>query len=87
MATEGEERFPTLSPNGRWLAYRSNEGGTHEVWVRPFPGVNDGRWQVTFLMIRVMRSFRPGEKVDDNSGGRLVLVQNWVEELKARVPR
>jgi serine/threonine-protein kinase len=27
-----------FSPDGRWLAYLSNETGTYEVYVRPFPG-------------------------------------------------
>ncbi len=29
---------PAFSPDGRWLAYSSNESGTYEVYVRPFPG-------------------------------------------------
>jgi eukaryotic-like serine/threonine-protein kinase len=36
-----------LSPDGRWLAYQSNEGGASQVYVRPFPDVNGGRWQVS----------------------------------------
>jgi hypothetical protein len=32
------EIFPAFSPDGRWLAYQSNESGTNEVYVRPFPG-------------------------------------------------
>jgi serine/threonine-protein kinase len=39
------ETNPTLSPDGRWLAYVSNESGALEVYVRPFPQVNAGRWQ------------------------------------------
>ena len=27
-----------VSPNGRWLAYASDETGEHEIWVRPYPG-------------------------------------------------
>ena len=38
---------PQLSPDGRWLAYSSNESGQMEVYVRPFPEVNSGRWQVS----------------------------------------
>ena len=42
-----DERSPGLSPNGRWLAYVSNETGQDEVWVRPFPDVQRGRRQVS----------------------------------------
>ena len=41
------ERNAELSPNGRWLAYESNESAREEVYVRPFPDVNAGRWQVS----------------------------------------
>jgi hypothetical protein len=37
----------TLSPDGRWLAYQSNESGADQIYVRPFPNVNDGHWQVS----------------------------------------
>ena len=36
-----------ISPDGRWLAYDSNESGRREVYVRPFPAVDSGRWQVS----------------------------------------
>ena len=36
-----------LSPDGRWLAYSSDETGQRQVFVRPFPDVNGGRWQVS----------------------------------------
>ncbi len=36
-----------LSPDSRWLAYVSNEQGENEVFVRPFPNVNGGKWQVS----------------------------------------
>ncbi len=38
---------PSLSPDGRWLAYASNETGRFEVYVRPFPDVNSRRVQVS----------------------------------------
>jgi serine/threonine-protein kinase len=38
---------PALSPDGRWLAYTSSESGRNEVYVRPFPDVEAGRWQVS----------------------------------------
>ena len=41
VATEEfAEQQPALSPNGRWLAYTSNESGRPEVYVRPFPDVD-----------------------------------------------
>ena len=42
-----DELAPVLSPDGRWLAYVSNETGRQEVWVRPFPAVEAGRWQIS----------------------------------------
>jgi serine/threonine-protein kinase len=38
---------PVLSPDGRWLAYASNESGRFEVYVRPFPDTEARRWQVS----------------------------------------
>jgi len=46
LGTPFNEVFPAFSPDGRWLAYTSNESGTREVYVRPFPGPG-GRWQVS----------------------------------------
>jgi Tol biopolymer transport system component len=45
--TAGTQRNGALSPDGRWLAYESDESGTPEVYVRPFPNVNARRWQVS----------------------------------------
>jgi serine/threonine-protein kinase len=38
---------PALSPDGRWLAYVSAESGREEVYVRPFPATDEGRWSVS----------------------------------------
>jgi Tol biopolymer transport system component len=46
-ATEFQETAPTLSPDGRWLAYASDETGQQEVYVRPFPETEGGKWQVS----------------------------------------
>ena len=45
--TPARERNADLSPDGRWLAYQSDETGQHEVWVKPFPNVDDGSWQIS----------------------------------------
>jgi eukaryotic-like serine/threonine-protein kinase len=42
-ATEGAGRF---SPDGRWLAYVSDESGQPEIYVQPFPGPG-GKWQIS----------------------------------------
>ena len=143
--TEFLEREPAMSPDGRWIAYRSNESGQAEIYVRPFPNLDDGKWQVsagggfdpvwspderelfflssselmvarvetepTFnaatpesLFIRTGFAASAGREYDiapdgerflflRGQGGQvadgnpgLVFVQNWFEELRARVP-
>ncbi len=32
-----EQHSSTVSPNGRWIAYASNEGGPHNIWMEPLP--------------------------------------------------
>ncbi|MEO7477192.1 MAG: hypothetical protein ABIY46_17855, partial [Gemmatimonadales bacterium] len=47
VASPANELFPSLSPDARWLAYTSNESGTPEVYVRPFPETATAKWQVS----------------------------------------
>ena len=47
LRTEFDERNAEISPDGSWLAYESNASGQFEVYVRPFPDVDSGRWQVS----------------------------------------
>ena len=47
VATGYDEEGAALSPDSHWLAYVSNEQGDNEVFVRPFPDVNSGKWQVS----------------------------------------
>jgi serine/threonine-protein kinase len=46
VATEHIEGAPAFSPNGRWLAYVSNESGRHEVYVQAFPA-GEGKWMIS----------------------------------------
>jgi Tol biopolymer transport system component len=46
LTTPFEERNGQFSPDGRWVAYESNESGRAEIYVRPFPGTG-GQWQVS----------------------------------------
>ena len=47
IQTSFDERNGTVSPGGRWLAYEANDTGAFEIYVRPFPDVNGGHWQVS----------------------------------------
>ena len=91
------EAQPQISPDGRWMAYTSNESGQNQVYVRPFPEVEGGRWQVStsggdsplwspdgkrFLMMK-----ETGTTTSSDGGPRKInIVLNWFEELKQRVP-
>ena len=44
VQTPYDELNAELSPDGRWLAYESNESGRYEIYVRPFPNVTAGKW-------------------------------------------
>jgi len=46
LATQAREMRARLSPDGRWLAYQSDETGLPQVYVQPFPGPG-GKWQVS----------------------------------------
>ena len=41
------KRNAELSPDGRWMAYQSDESGQWEIYVRPFPNVDDDRIPVS----------------------------------------
>ena len=47
LTSPADEYSPALSPDGRWLAYVSDESGKLEVYLRPFPEVTRGKWQVS----------------------------------------
>ncbi len=59
LSMEGDRKFkplldekyresqPRISPDGRLMAYTSYESGRDEIYVRPFPDVNAGRWQIS----------------------------------------
>jgi len=41
-----DDRYPRFSPNGRWVAYRSNESGRNQIYVIPSQ-VSGGKWQLS----------------------------------------
>jgi Tol biopolymer transport system component/predicted Ser/Thr protein kinase len=46
LQTQFGETDGRISPDGRWVAYRSNESGRNEIYVAPFPGPG-GKWQIS----------------------------------------
>ena len=46
LNTQFFETDPEFSPDGRWIAYISNESGANEIYVRPFPGPG-GKTQIS----------------------------------------
>jgi Tol biopolymer transport system component len=47
VSSAAANTFPALSPDERWLAYASDESGTMEIYVRPFPETSSAKWQVS----------------------------------------
>jgi Tol biopolymer transport system component len=153
IQTPFNEQNPIISPDGRWVAYEANNSAQFEVYVRPFPDVNSGTWQISTgggtrplwarsgqelfylspsgapMRVGVERgsswttpppsmllqesqeyvrvpgtSGNPGRTYDISPDGQrflmikalgagegapppsIVVVQNWLEELKAKVP-
>ena len=46
FASPASDTLPVFSPDGRWIAYASDESGTNELYVRPFPKA-DAKWRVS----------------------------------------
>ena len=75
VKTAAYEAEPTVSPNGRWLAYVSNETGTFEVYVRPFQGVGE----------RQLISVGGGDEPVWSGDGRSILYRQGSKLVKAAV--
>jgi Tol biopolymer transport system component len=68
------ERSAAVSPDGRWLAYASDESGRDEVYVRPFP-TGSGRWQVSAGGGGEPRWARSGREIFYRAGGQLMAAE------------
>jgi serine/threonine-protein kinase len=49
LTSQSSDTWPSFSPDGRWLAYQSDESGRGEVYVRPFgtPTTTGGKWLIS----------------------------------------
>jgi Tol biopolymer transport system component len=47
LVSEFDYPQASLSPDGKWLAYVSNESGSYEIFVQPFPDPSLGKWKIS----------------------------------------
>jgi predicted Ser/Thr protein kinase/WD40 repeat protein len=47
LQTQSNEANGAFSPDGRWIAYQSDDTGKYEIYVRPFSGPRGGKWQIS----------------------------------------
>jgi len=83
------ETHAAFSPDGRWLAYQSNEGGGAEVYVRPFPGPG-GKWQISTGGGRYAAWSRAGKELFYQADDGSIWVATYVVEgnsFRADKPR
>jgi serine/threonine-protein kinase len=75
LSTPAVEIFPTFSPDGRWIAYQSNETGRFEVYVQPFPATGPV-WQISYdLGSRPIWAPKGKNELYYRSGNRMMLVR------------
>ena len=62
LQTNFDERDGQFSPDGRWIAYVSNESGRYEIYVQSFPG-RGGKWQMSANGCAQVRWRRDGKEL------------------------
>ena len=83
---------PVFSPDGRWLAYQSNESGKNEIYVRAFPPPSSGqggKWQISNSGGTVPRWSRSGHELLYQSGDQIMAASYTVnsDTFLAEKPR
>jgi Tol biopolymer transport system component len=73
LRTPFNESTPRLSPDGRWLAYASDESGRQEIYVQPFPGPGS-KWPISAEGGREPVWNRNGRELFYRSGDRMMVV-------------
>lgn len=87
VSTSGYDGGGQFSPDGRWMAYVSNESGRYEVSVRPYPGP-DRKIQVSTQGGTHPRWNRNGKEIFYRSGNRMMVVDvSTNPDLKLSAPR
>ena len=76
LQTSFDERHPMFSPDGRWLAYTSNESGSFQVYVRAFPD-SGGKWQISNAGGSYPVWSHNGHELFFRSGDNRIMVAAW----------
>jgi eukaryotic-like serine/threonine-protein kinase len=92
LKSGSRDRYPSFSPDGRWLAYSSSESGTFEVYVRAFPpppSGQGGRWQISNTGGTQPRWSHSGHELVYQSGDQLMAASYTVngDTFVAEKPR
>jgi Tol biopolymer transport system component len=74
LQTPFDEGAPVFSPDGRWLAYSSDESGRREVYVQPYPGPG-GKWTISAEGGSEPVWNRNGRELFYRSGDRMMAVE------------
>jgi dipeptidyl aminopeptidase/acylaminoacyl peptidase len=89
VATPADEYAAAFSPDGRWIAYVSDESGSPHVYVQGFPEPR-GKWQISTGTTAVFpRWSRDGKELFYDGGGDLMAaeVSGSGGEFRAGTPR
>jgi len=74
LNTTYNEMIPQISPDGKWLAYQSNETRQTEIYVMSFPS-GAAKWQVSTTGAAFPRWSRDGKELFYQTAGKLVAVE------------
>jgi Tol biopolymer transport system component len=73
LRTPFNEGGPRFSPDGRWLAYMSDDSGRYEIYVQPYPGPG-GKWQISTEGGTEPAWNRSGRELFYRSGDKMMVV-------------
>ena len=79
LVSEFAEGGVTMSPDGKWMAYTSDESGRFEVYVQPFPSLG-GKWQLSNEGGKGPVWSRGGSEIFYTHGDRMMVVSVQIEE-------
>jgi serine/threonine-protein kinase len=87
LVTQYNERAPKISPDGRWLAYLSNETGLDEIYVESYPE-RGHKWTISTDGGTEPRWSRDGTELFYRQGDQMMVVDVGLgEEFRASKPR